>query len=344
MGVRIEETKVESVEPAVLSDAGVNEKKGGQDKVLAEYLPQVIPYLAKEKNAVILAHNYQRPEVQGIADFVGDSLELSREAAKTHADIIIFCGVHFMAETAKILSPQKKVLLPDLGAGCSLAESINAAELREWKKEYPDAVVVSYVNTSAAVKAESDYCCTSANAIQIVKSIPEERTILFLPDMFLGAYVMHETKRKNIQVWAGECHVHAGLRPKDLQEMMNKYPEAEMLIHPECGCTSSIFCMADRLNGKIKFFGTGGMLNYVRNSGTQQFIIGTEAGLIHRLQKENPTKEFIPLNEAAFCKYMKLITLEKVFESLIENKYEITVDPDIACKAKRAIDNMINIG
>lgn len=298
--------------------------------------------IAKEKNAIILAHNYQRPEVQDVADVVGDSLELSQEASRTKADIIVFCGVHFMAETAKILSPDKKVLLPDLGAGCSLADTINGEQLRAWKKEHPNAVIVSYVNTTAEVKAESDYCCTSANAVKIIRTIPEEKEILFLPDMFLGIYVSRMTGRKNIHIWPGECHVHAALRPDEIEKRLQEHPDAEVLIHPECGCTTSVFVMAQKIK-YIHFLGTGGMLKYVRTSPSKRFVIGTETGLIYRLEKENPGKEFIALQSAAQCKYMKKITLEKVRDALTQEQYEIVVHPDIARNAKRAIDRMVNI-
>lgn len=299
--------------------------------------------LVKEKNAVILAHNYQIPEVQDVADFTGDSLELSQKARATKAKIIVFCGVHFMAETAKILSPDKKVLLPDLGAGCSLANSILVDELRQWKRKYPDAVVVSYVNTTVGIKAESDYCFTSANAIRIVDSISKEKEILFLPDMFLGYYVQEKTGRKNMHLWPGECHVHAGLRPNSILEQIEKYPDAEVLIHPECGCTSQVLVMVSECVLNAKFLGTGGMLRYVKESPAKQFVIGTETGLIYRLQKENPEKEFIPLDAGAICKYMKMITLEKIYDSLLKEQYDITVPEDIARKARKAIDRMISI-
>lgn len=304
---------------------------------------EAIRQLAHEKRAIILAHNYQLPEVQDVADVVGDSLELSQKAAETDADIIVFCGVHFMAETAKILSPNKKVLLPDMGAGCSLADTIDAELLRGWKKEYPGAVVVSYVNTTAEVKAESDYCCTSANAITIVNSIPQEKEILFLPDMFLGYYVKQYTGRKNMHLWAGECHVHAGLRKEYIIKKRKEHPNAEMLIHPECGCTSQALVMVRECALDVKFLGTGGMLTYVKESPAQQFIIGTETGLIYRLKKENPKKEFIPLDAGAVCGYMKKITLEKVLSVLEREENEITVPLQIAKKARRALERMIAI-
>ncbi len=304
-----------------------------------------IKRLKADKNAVIIAHNYQVPEVQDISDFIGDSLALSQKAAETDADIIVFCGVHFMAETASIISPEKKVLIPDLEAGCSLADTINADQLRKWKEEYPGAVVVSYVNTTAEVKAESDYCCTSANAVNVVKSIPEDKEILFLPDMFLAAYVARKTGRK-IQIWPGECHVHAGIRPKDIVEIRDKHPDAEMIIHPECGCTTSLMCYADdTTNGDngIKILSTGGMVKRALESDSDKFIIGTETGLLYRLRKENPGKEFIPVREDAVCEFMKMITLEKVLESLRNEVYEVKVPEDTAIKAKKAIDRMLEI-
>lgn len=304
-----------------------------------------IKRLKADKNAVIIAHNYQVPEVQDISDFIGDSLALSQKAAETDADIIVFCGVHFMAETASIISPEKKVLIPDLEAGCSLADTINADQLRKWKKEYPGAVVVSYVNTTAEVKAESDYCCTSANAVNVVKSIPEDKEILFLPDMFLAAYVARKTGRK-IQIWPGECHVHAGIRPKDIVEIRDKHPDAEMIIHPECGCTTSLMCYADdTTNGDngIKILSTGGMVKRALESDSEKFIIGTETGLLYRLRKENPGKEFVPVKEDAVCEFMKMITLEKVLESLRNEVYEVKVPEVIAIKAKKAIDRMLEI-
>ena len=301
--------------------------------------------LKEEKNAVILAHNYQIPEVQEIADFVGDSLRLSQEASKTSAEVIVFCGVHFMAETASILSPNKTVLLPDLEAGCSLASTINAEQLRNWKSKYPNSVVVSYVNTSAEVKAESDYCCTSANALKIVNSIPKDKEILFLPDMFLGAYVEAESGR-NMHIWPGECHVHAGIRPDDVNQMMNTHPEAEFLVHPECGCVSKyLYHMAeeDIPTNNASVLSTEGMIRHARQSSSEKFIIATETGIIHRLQKENPSKTFIPMKDDAICKYMKMINSEKVLHSLQNMVYEVKVPEDTAEKAKTAIERMIEI-
>ncbi|MFI5322910.1 MAG: quinolinate synthase NadA [Thermodesulfobacteriota bacterium] len=306
-----------------------------------------IKRLKEEKNAVILAHNYQLPEVQDIADFTADSLALSQMAARTDADIIVFCGVHFMAETASIISPQKRVLLPDLGAGCSLADTINAEELREWKKEHPGAVVVSYVNTTAEVKAESDYCCTSSNAVKVVSSVPEDKEILFLPDMFLGAYAAKVTGRK-IHVWPGECHVHAGISTEDLKELKHDHPGAELVVHPECGCTTSLMYRglngsSANGNGHIKFLSTGGMIKFAKDSPSKEFIIATETGMLHRLRKDNPDKTFYPAQENAVCKYMKMITLEKVLRSLEEEIYEVKVPEHIALSAKKSIDRMLEI-
>ncbi len=308
---------------------------------------QEIKRLKTQKNAVILAHNYQVPEVQDIADLTGDSLTLSQAAAETDADVIVFCGVHFMAETASIISPDKKVLIPDLEAGCSLADTINAEQLRDWKKEHPDAVVVSYVNTTAEVKAESDYCCTSSNAVNVVRAVPEDKEILFLPDMFLGAYAAKVTGRK-IHIWPGECHVHAGIRPQDIEEVQDTHPDAEMIIHPECGCTTNFLyhssdALMDNGDSNVKFFSTGGMLKHAKESDKKQFIIATETGMLHTLRKDNPDKTFYPAMENAVCKYMKMITLDKVLVSLQDDVFEVKVPTEIASKAKQAIDRMLEI-
>ncbi len=301
--------------------------------------------LKKEKNAVILAHNYQIPQVQDIADFIGDSLKLSKTAAETDASIIVFCGVHFMAETASIISPDKKVLIPDMDAGCSLASSINPQELQEWKKQNPEAIVVSYVNTSAEIKALSDYCCTSSNATKIVECIPLEKPILFLPDMFLGAYVAEVTKRKNIKIWPGECHVHAGIRSDDINTMLKNYKNAEFLVHPECSCTSSTLYHISKgdINKDTKILSTEGMMTEVKTSTNNQFIIATETGMLYRMKMENPEKEFIPIKKDAVCKYMKKITVEKVYNSLINNVYEVKVPLEIAAKAKIPIERMLDV-
>ncbi|WP_134485804.1 quinolinate synthase NadA [Candidatus Nitrosocosmicus franklandus] len=308
-------------------------------------LTKEIQRLKKEKNAIVLAHNYQISPVQDVADFVGDSLKLSRLAGETDASYIIFCGVHFMAETASIISPDKKVLIPDLEAGCSLASSINPNELLKWKNENPDAVVVSYVNTSAEVKALSDYCCTSSNAVKVVQSIPESNTILFLPDMFLGAYVAEVTKRKNIKIWPGECHVHAGITDKDINRMLNKYVNAEFMVHPECSCTSSTLYHISNgdINGESKILSTEGMMNEARVSKNNQFLVATEVGILSRMRQENPSKEFIPVKEDAICKYMKKITIEKVYNSLVNDVYEVKVPEDIARKAIIPIERMLAI-
>jgi quinolinate synthase len=295
--------------------------------------------LARGREAVILAHNYQVPEVQDVADFVGDSLGLSREAAATDAEAIVFCGVHFMAETAKILSPDKTVLIPDLDAGCSLAASITAEQLREWKAEHPGAVVVSYVNTTAEVKAESDYCCTSGNAKAVVEAIPREREILFLPDMFLGIWLERVTGRK-LTIWLGECHVHAGIRPADIERWQQDAPDAELLVHPECGCASQ--CMAFG-NDKTHILSTEGMINFAKDSSTSRFLVATETGIIHRLNKEAPGKRFEAVSERAICKYMKMITLEKLRDSLRDWKHEVTVEREVAARASRAIERMVAI-
>ena len=295
--------------------------------------------LARERDAVILAHNYQVPEVQDVADFVGDSLGLSREAAATDSEAIVFCGVHFMAETAKILSPDKTVLIPDLEAGCSLAASITAEQLRDWKAEHPGAVVVSYVNTTAEVKAESDYCCTSGNAKAVVEAIPADREILFLPDMFLGIWLERVTGRK-LAIWLGECHVHAGIRPADIERWQDEAPDAELLVHPECGCASQ--CMAFG-NERTHILSTEGMINFARDSSKSRFLVATETGILHRLNKEAPGKRFEAVSEQAICKYMKMITLEKLHASLRDWKHEVTVEPEIAARARGAIERMVAI-
>ena len=295
--------------------------------------------LARERDAVILAHNYQVPEVQDVADFVGDSLGLSREAAATDSEAIVFCGVHFMAETAKILSPDKTVLIPDLDAGCSLAASITAEQLRDWKAEHPGAVVVSYVNTTAEVKAESDYCCTSGNAKGVVEAIPADREILFLPDMFLGIWLERVTGRK-LTIWLGECHVHAGIRPADIERWQDDAPDAELLVHPECGCASQ--CMAFG-NDRTHILSTEGLINFAKDSPKSRFLVATETGILHRLNKEAPGKRFEAVSERAICKYMKMITLEKLHASLRDWKHEVTVEPEIAARARGAIERMVAI-
>ena len=303
-----------------------------------------ISELKKAKKAVILAHNYQIPEIQDIADFVGDSLGLVRKALEVEAEIIIFCGVHFMAETASILCPNKKILLPDLDAGCSLADSINVSQLKEWKLKNPGAVVVSYVNTTAEIKAESDYCFTSSNAVKIVESIDKEKKILFLPDMFLGAYVQKKTKRK-IEIWPGECHVHAAMTYEEIKNLRDEYDNNEVLIHPECACGSEAMYYSEKNNDKnVHFLSTEAMMNKAKDSTSENIIVATETGVIHKMQKASPDKNFIPINTSATCKYMKMITVEKVLESLKTEGPEVKVSREIAIKAKTAIDRMVETG
>jgi len=304
-----------------------------------------IKRLRRERNAVILAHNYQLPEVQDIADFVGDSLGLSQQAAATDAAVIVFCGVHFMAETAAILSPRKTVLLPDLDAGCSLAASITADQLRAWKAQHPGAVVVSYVNTTAEVKAESDYCCTSSNAAAVVRSIPEDREILFCPDMFLGAHVERVTGRR-MHIWMGECHVHAGIEPAQLAARRREHPDAELLVHPECGCSSeTLFRLAsgDLQGPATVVTSTEGMVRRTEQSPAPAFIVATEVGILHRMRKLAPGKELIPASEQAICPYMKMITLPKVLRSLETLQPRVSVDPGTGVRARRAIDRMLAV-
>ncbi len=302
-------------------------------------LVQAILRLKEQRHAVILAHSYQRPEVQDIADFVGDSLGLSREAARTDARVIVFCGVHFMAETAAILNPDKTVLLPDLEAGCSLAETITPDDVRAWRETHPDGIVVAYVNTSAAVKALADICCTSANAVEVVASLPPDRPLFFVPDMFLGAHVERLTGRK-LDLWLGECHVHAGIRSEDLEAQLAAHPNAEFLIHPECGCSST--CIYLRPDAKL--LSTEGMVRYAAQSPAQEFVVATEVGILHRLRKKAPGKRFIPVRDDAVCQYMKRVTLEKVYESLRDLKHVITVPEEIAAPARRALEAMLALG
>ena len=310
-------------------------------------LAEDIRRLAAERNAVILAHNYERPEVQDVADYVGDSLGLSREAARTEADVIVFCGVHFMAETAAILSPDKTVLLPDLAAGCSLAASIDADQLRAWKAEHPGAVVVSYVNTTAEVKAETDYCCTSGNAVEVINAIPADTEILFCPDMFLGAHVRRVTGRENIHVWMGECHVHAGIDPEHITLQRSLHPDAEFLIHPECGCASSAIeaLSAGAIDPHgVQILSTEGMIKRPAQSESDEFIVATEIGILHRLRRENPTKTFFAASDRAQCAYMKVTTLPKVRRALETMTHRITVEPAVAARARLAIERMVAIG
>ena len=302
--------------------------------------------LKKEKDVVILAHNYQVPEVQDVADFVGDSLGLSRQAAKVRQKTILFCGVHFMAETAAIVSPDKRILIPDLEAGCSLSDSITIDQLRKWKKEHPNAITVGYVNTTAEIKSELDYCCTSSNAVNVVNAIPKEKEILFLPDMFLGSYVSKMTGRKNMQIWAGECHVHAGITPADIEKKLTELKNAEFVVHPECSCTTPMMydiAAGNYKNHQVQILSTEGMMNHVSKSNSQQFVVATETGILYRMRQQNPQKTFIPASENAECEYMKMITLDKVYRSLYDEKYEVKVAKKIADGARLAIERMLSI-
>ena len=299
-----------------------------------------IERLRRKLKAVILAHFYQEPDIQDVADFVEDSLGLARRAQKTAADVIVFCGVHFMAETAVILSPDTTVLIPDLDAGCSLAASIDADQLRAWKAEHPGAVVVSYVNTTAEVKAESDYCCTSGNAKAVIDAIPADREILFLPDQFLGIWLERVTGRR-LTKWLGECHVHADIHPEDIAAARAAKPDAELLVHPECGCASKCMAFGD---DRTHILSTEKMVTFARTSPAREFLVATENGILHRLEKDVPGKRFETVSERAICKYMKMITLEKLRASLRDWKYEVTVPEDVATKARLAIERMVAIG
>lgn len=303
--------------------------------------------LAKERDAVLLAHNYQLPEIQDIADHTGDSLALSRIAAASDASTIIFCGVHFMAETAKILSPDKTVLIPDARAGCSLADSIDAAQLRAWKAEHPDAVVVSYVNTTAEVKAETDICCTSSNAVDVVRSIPADREVLFLPDQFLGAHVKRETGRENLHIWAGECHVHAGINGPELAARAAANPDADLFVHPECGCATSALYLAGEgvvPKDQVKILSTGDMVTEARATKAKSVLVATEIGMLHQLRRAAPEIDFRAVNERASCRYMKMITPAALLRSLREGRDEVHVDAAIAARARGAVQRMIEIG
>jgi quinolinate synthase len=299
-----------------------------------EKLVNDILKLKEERKAVILAHNYQIGEVQDIADFVGDSLDLSQRAASTGAEVIVFCGVHFMAETAKILSPDKTVLMPDKNAGCAMANMITPRQLNEMKRKHPDAVVVCYVNCTAEIKAGSDYCCTSANAVKVIKSIPQEKEILFIPDKYLGDYASKQANRKMI-LWEGYCPTHRRILAEDILKMKTQHTKAEVLVHPEC--TPDVIAMAD------KVLSTSGICRQAKESEAEEFIIGTEIGILHRLKKENPQKKFYPASNLADCPNMKLNNLEKILWSLEDMIYPVEVPPEIAQKAKKSIDRMLEI-
>jgi quinolinate synthase len=300
--------------------------------------------LAADRDAVILAHNYQRPEIQEVADHVGDSLALARLAAASTARTIVLAGVYFMAETAKILVPERMVLIPDAAAGCSLADSVTADQVRAWKREHPGAAVVAYVNTSAEVKAEADVCCTSANAEQIVAAIPAERDVLFLPDQFLGAHVRRVTGRANLHVWLGECHVHAGISPAELRHKAAANPEAELYVHPECGCGTAALWQAgagDLPAGRTKVLSTGGMLEAARSTRAPAVLVATETGMLHQLRKANPAVRWEPVNPDAVCRYMKMTTPEALERCLRDGVTEVRVDPEVADGARRAVEAMI---
>ncbi|WP_336086906.1 quinolinate synthase NadA [Nocardia sp. SSK8] len=308
---------------------------------------QEVRRLARERNATILAHNYQLPEIQDVADHVGDSLALSRIAAEAEEDTIVFCGVHFMAETAKILSPAKTVLIPDERAGCSLADSITADELRAWKAEYPDAMVVSYVNTTAEVKALTDICCTSSNAVDVVASIDPDREVLFLPDQFLGAHVKRETQRENMHIWAGECHVHAGINGEELTEQARTHPDAELFVHPECGCATSALYLAGEGSfpaDRVHILSTGGMIDAAKQAKSTQVLVATEIGMLHQLRKAAPGIDFQAVNDRASCPYMKMITPAALLRCLVEGADEVHVDLAMAEAGRASVQRMIEIG
>ncbi|HTL47323.1 MAG TPA: quinolinate synthase NadA [Verrucomicrobiae bacterium] len=296
-----------------------------------------IQALKQERRAVILAHNYQIAEIQDIADFTGDSLRLAQEAKKTDAEVILFCGVHFMAETASILCPDKKVLVPDLEAGCSLADMVLPEDIRKWKAGHPNGVVVCYINTSAAVKAECDYCCTSANAEKVVRAIPADKEVLFVPDYFLGTFVKRKTGRQNMELWKGYCPTHVMIQSEAIDKIKHDNPGAEFLMHPECGCMTKSMEYAD------KVLSTEGMVKYANESPCGKFIVATETGILHRMRKDNPGKQFIPASSHAVCSYMKMNTLEKVVASLENLQYEVKVPEELARKAYRCIERMMEI-
>ncbi|HLZ45387.1 MAG TPA: quinolinate synthase NadA [Gemmatimonadales bacterium] len=306
-----------------------------------------IAELRRERGAAILAHNYQRPEIQDLADVVADSLQMARRATALDAPVLVICGVHFMAETAAIANPEKRILIPDPTAGCSLAATIQAADVRAWRAAHEGGVVVAYVNTAAEVKAEADYCCTSGNAVAVVQALPPNVPVLFLPDVYLGNYLRRVTGRP-LDVWLGECHVHAGLTRETLAQRRAEYPDAEFLVHPECGCVTSAMYYAeaegDVAAGRMRIVSTEQMMRRARASRAQQFVVATETGVLHRLRRENPAKQFVAAQEAAECRYMKQITLEKLRDALRDVKYEVSVPAPIAQRARRAIDRMLAIG
>ena len=316
------------------------------DRATGEWAAEV-RRLAARRDAVILAHNYQAPEIQDVADHVGDSLALSRLAAASTASVIVFAGVYFMAETAKILAPDRTVLIPEPRAGCSLADTITAPQVREWKAGHPGAAVVAYVNTSAEVKAESDLCCTSANAAQIVASLPADREVLFLPDQFLGAYVKRATGRANMHIWMGECHVHAGISPAELSRKARAEDQAELFIHPECGCSTAALWQAqegDLPAGRTRVLSTGGMLDAARTTTAPVVLVATETGMLHQLRRANPAVRWEPVNPDAVCRYMKMTTPAALLRCLREGVHEVNVPADTAERARQAVQAMIGAG
>ena len=320
---------------------------GLRHQAVSTELVTEIRVLKAERQAAILAHNYQRPEIQDVADVVADSLRMARRATELDAPVLVICGVHFMAETAAIANPDKRVLIPDLDAGCSLAETVRPADVRTWRATHPDGLVVAYVNCSAAVKAEADYCCTSGNAVAVVRALPPDVPVLFVPDFFLGSHVRRITGRA-LDVWMGECHVHAALTPADVEARRREYPDAEFLVHPECGCVTSTMYYAsadgDVAGGRTHIVSTEQMTERARTSPARRFVVATETGVLHRLRRENPDKQFHALAESAECRFMKLITLEKLRDCLRDLKPEVVVPPDVAVRARRAIDRMLAIG
>src|SRR3989338_615583 len=306
-------------------------------KKIYRSIQEEIQALKKERDAVILAHNYQVGGIQDVADFVGDSLALSQQAKKVKAKVILFSGVLFMAETASILCPDKTVLIPSLEAGCSLSSMVHPEEVRVWRKSHPDGLVVAYVNSTADVKAESDYCCTSANAVKLVEKLPKDKDILFIPDYYLGTYVKIRTGRENMTIWNGYCHIHVMIQPEELEALKKKYPKAEILMHPECGCLTKSMKYADQI------LSTAGMIKYVDQSTASEFIIATETGLLHKLRKDHPDKIFIPATDTAFCNYMKQNTLESLVWSLENMKYEIRVSAEIQKRAITPIERMLEV-
>jgi len=306
-------------------------------KMIYPTIEDEIKALKKERNAIILAHNYQIGEIQDVADFTGDSLRLAQEARKTDAEVIVFCGVHFMAETASILCPDKKVLIPDLEAGCSLADMIRPEDVRRWKAEHPQGVVVCYINTSADVKAECDYCCTSSNAVKIVSAIPADKEILFVPDFFLGTYVKGETKRENMELWRGYCPTHVLIQSAEINKLRAEHPGAEFIMHPECGCLTKSMHLAD------KILSTEGMIRYARESKAKEFIVATELGILHRMRQDNPEKTFIPASPHAVCQYMKMNTMEKLAQCLETMRHEVRVPEEISKRAYLCIERMLEL-